>query len=69
MDEKFIRRDFSYKEFTMGHDGEKSCGPDLKISPRARMRAEDYFGDSCGCKENGDILVSVSYPEDECSIP
>jgi predicted DNA-binding transcriptional regulator YafY len=66
LEDKFIRRDYSYRDFTSWDmAAEKTVDLTLKISPEARVRAEDYFGDGLTVHENGDILARISYPEDD----
>jgi predicted DNA-binding transcriptional regulator YafY len=67
LQQNFIRRDASYKDY-MKQDNESSSIVHLvlKFSSKIRARVEEYFSeDQIKILKDGDIIVNVSYPEDE----
>jgi predicted DNA-binding transcriptional regulator YafY len=67
LDQNFTRKDVSHKKYISKNDEVQSVTPIvLKFSPEVRVKVEDYFEeDQMEIQENGDIIVRVSYPEDE----
>jgi predicted DNA-binding transcriptional regulator YafY len=65
--QNFIRRDASYKDY-IRQDNESDAVVHLilKFSSKIRSRVEEYFDEEqIDIRKNGDIIVRVSYPEDE----
>ncbi len=67
LDQNFVRKNTSYKEYISRNDeAQEITHLVLKFSPEARVKVEDYFEEEhIEIQENGDIIVRVSYPEDE----
>jgi predicted DNA-binding transcriptional regulator YafY len=66
LDQPFRRRAASYKDYFTDGDALPATPITLKFSHRARVKVEDYFDEeSIERLENGDMIVKVSYPEDE----
>jgi predicted DNA-binding transcriptional regulator YafY len=67
LDQNFLRKDASYKKFISQNDeAQATTNIVLKFSSNARVKVEDYFEEEqMEIQENGDIIVRVSYPEDE----
>jgi predicted DNA-binding transcriptional regulator YafY len=67
MQQNFIRRESSYKDY-IKQDNESNSNVHLvlRFSPGIRTRVEEYFNeDQIDVQENGDMIVKVSYPENE----
>ncbi len=67
LQQNFIRRETSYKDY-IGKETESrgTVNLVLKFSAKLRTRVEEYFNrDQINKRKNGDIIVNVSYPEDE----
>jgi predicted DNA-binding transcriptional regulator YafY len=67
MQEIFTRRKESYKDHMEWNNyAEKILNLVLRFSPELRARVEEYFDEShIQMQQNGDMIVNVSYPEDE----
>jgi predicted DNA-binding transcriptional regulator YafY len=66
LDQQFKRREASYKTYFSDGDDLPATPIILKFSPEARVKVEDYFDEErIETLENGDMIVRVSYPEDE----
>jgi predicted DNA-binding transcriptional regulator YafY len=67
MRQSFIRRDASYKDyFRQDKDPGAMVHLVLRFSSKIRARVEDFFDEAQIKKlKNGDMIVRVSYPEDE----
>lgn len=66
LDQSFKRRDASYKDYFTDGDDLPATPLILKFSSEARVKVEDYFDEeSIERLESGDMIVRVSYPEDE----
>jgi predicted DNA-binding transcriptional regulator YafY len=66
LEKPFIRKEASYKAYFTDGDDLPSTPVILKFSPEVRVKVEDYFDEELiETLENGDMIVRVSYPEDE----
>jgi predicted DNA-binding transcriptional regulator YafY len=67
LDQNFIRKDASYNKYISQNDEAQAItNIVLKFSPKVRVKVEDYFEEEqMEIQANGDIIVRVSYPEDE----
>jgi predicted DNA-binding transcriptional regulator YafY len=62
----FMRRGASYKDYIKREQDRKIVDLVLKFSPEARARVMDFYNeDQIETLQNGDMIVKVSYPEDE----
>jgi predicted DNA-binding transcriptional regulator YafY len=62
----FTRRDASYKNYIKQDNEQAAVKLVLKFSSEIRSRVMDYFDEGqIDTQENGDMIVRVSYPEDE----
>ncbi|MBN2401782.1 MAG: YafY family transcriptional regulator [Spirochaetes bacterium] len=67
LEQNFTRKDQSHEKYINQKDETQPETPIvLKFSPAARVKVEDYFEEEqIEILENGDMIVRVSYPEDE----
>jgi predicted DNA-binding transcriptional regulator YafY len=67
LDLNFTRKDVSHNKYISQNDEAQPVTPIvLKFSPEVRVKVEDYFEEEqMEIQDNGDIVVRVSYPEDE----
>ena len=64
--EKFERKNISYKDYYSSEDSSNWLNIVLKFSPEVRIRVEEYFEESTvKFTSDGSMIVSVLYPEDE----
>jgi predicted DNA-binding transcriptional regulator YafY len=62
----FIRKEASYKDYKKREKDRKIVHLVLRFSPEARARIMDFFDEEqIDTQKNGDMIVEVSYPEDE----
>jgi len=67
LEQKFKRREESYTSYNIDDNpAAKTANLVLKFSSKIRVKVEDYFNEErIEVLKNGDILVRVSFPEDE----
>jgi predicted DNA-binding transcriptional regulator YafY len=66
LEQPFIRKKASYKAYFTDGDELPTTPIILKFLPEVRVKVEDYFDEELiETLENGDMIVRVSYPEDE----
>jgi predicted DNA-binding transcriptional regulator YafY len=64
--DSFVRREASYRDYIKREQDRKVVHLVLNFSPEARARVMDFYDeDQIETLQNGDMILKVSYPEDE----
>ena len=66
VNEKFMRKDITYKDFFAEENQLAATNLILKFTPAAKIRVEEYFDEaSVKYLSDGGIVASAAFPEDE----